>query len=87
MAAESEHGNCDAWAATDPSGVPSPYKFNRRWLGFTPPRLLKSSASFLSLVWNSEYCSLLGMLELYCFHAFTCPLSSCLVFSVFSAYF
>ncbi|WVZ83604.1 hypothetical protein U9M48_030733 [Paspalum notatum var. saurae] len=30
MASESENGNCNAWAARDPSGVLSPYKFNRR---------------------------------------------------------
>ncbi|KAF2911724.1 hypothetical protein DAI22_11g202300 [Oryza sativa Japonica Group] len=30
MAAECGSGNCDAWAARDPSGILSPYKFNRR---------------------------------------------------------
>nr|CAB3499933.1 unnamed protein product [Digitaria exilis] len=30
MASESGNGNCNAWAAKDPSGVLSPYKFNRR---------------------------------------------------------
>ncbi|CAL4941150.1 unnamed protein product [Urochloa decumbens] len=30
MASESGDGNCNAWAARDPSGVLSPYKFNRR---------------------------------------------------------
>ncbi|EER89371.1 hypothetical protein BDA96_10G086600 [Sorghum bicolor] len=30
MAAESENGSCNAWAARDPSGILSPYKFNRR---------------------------------------------------------
>nr|ACF80163.1 unknown [Zea mays] len=30
MAAESENGNCKAWAARDPSGVLSPHSFNRR---------------------------------------------------------
>ncbi|WVZ83608.1 hypothetical protein U9M48_030736 [Paspalum notatum var. saurae] len=30
MAAEWKNGNCSAWAARDPSGVLSPYKFNRR---------------------------------------------------------
>ncbi|KAK9122420.1 hypothetical protein Syun_020037 [Stephania yunnanensis] len=33
MATESENGNCLGWAARDPSGVLSPYKFNRRVLG------------------------------------------------------
>ncbi|GJN05439.1 hypothetical protein PR202_ga23064 [Eleusine coracana subsp. coracana] len=30
MACDSESGNCNAWAARDPSGLLSPYKFNRR---------------------------------------------------------
>ncbi|WVZ83368.1 hypothetical protein U9M48_030526 [Paspalum notatum var. saurae] len=30
MASEPEHGNCNSWAARDPSGVLSPYKFSRR---------------------------------------------------------
>ncbi|KAK3123263.1 hypothetical protein QOZ80_8AG0627550 [Eleusine coracana subsp. coracana] len=30
MAAEINSGNCHAWAARDPSGILSPYKFNRR---------------------------------------------------------
>ncbi|KAG8095370.1 hypothetical protein GUJ93_ZPchr0012g21876 [Zizania palustris] len=35
MAAECDSGNCDAWAARDPSGILSPYKFNRRPLAKT----------------------------------------------------
>ncbi|CAL4934645.1 unnamed protein product [Urochloa decumbens] len=30
MAVECENGNCHAWAARDPSGILSPYKFERR---------------------------------------------------------
>jgi hypothetical protein len=30
MAVESESCNCDAWAARDPSGILSPYRFTRR---------------------------------------------------------
>ncbi|KAL6894456.1 hypothetical protein ACP4OV_008554 [Aristida adscensionis] len=30
MASEPENGNCSAWAARDPSGTLSPFKFNRR---------------------------------------------------------
>ncbi|WCJ26684.1 cinnamyl-alcohol dehydrogenase [Euphorbia peplus] len=33
MSSEGEEGNCLAWAARDPSGILSPYKFNRRSVG------------------------------------------------------
>ena len=48
MASESGDGNCDAWAARDPSGVLSPYKFNRRWSRLSV--LVKDPAPFL-LLW------------------------------------
>ncbi|KAM7274527.1 hypothetical protein ACFE04_016393 [Oxalis oulophora] len=33
MSIETEHGDCLAWAARDPSGILSPHKFNRRPVG------------------------------------------------------
>ncbi|KAJ3682644.1 hypothetical protein LUZ60_015217 [Juncus effusus] len=33
MEGEAEKGNCDAWAARDPSGILSPFKFDRRAVG------------------------------------------------------
>jgi len=53
MAAESENGNCDAWAARDPSGVLSPYSFNRRWL---PPLLIWRKVASCLALWILSSC-------------------------------
>ncbi|KAM0830662.1 hypothetical protein ACQ4PT_066072 [Festuca glaucescens] len=54
MAAESESFNCDAWAARDPSGVLSPYRFSRRTVQLTDVslRITHCGVCYADVVWT-----------------------------------
>ncbi|XP_024317696.1 probable cinnamyl alcohol dehydrogenase 1 isoform X5 [Brachypodium distachyon] len=54
MAAECESGNCHAWAAKDPSGTLSPYKFNRRTVqsGDISLRITHCGVCYADVIWT-----------------------------------
>ncbi|CAN6317740.1 unnamed protein product [Urochloa humidicola] len=56
MASESGDGNCDAWAARDPSGVLSPYKFNRRAVqsGDVSLKITHCGVCYADVVWTQN---------------------------------
>ncbi|KAF8722010.1 hypothetical protein HU200_022634 [Digitaria exilis] len=56
MASESGDGNCDAWAARDPSGVLSPYKFNRRAVqsGDVSLKITHCGVCYADVIWSQN---------------------------------
>ncbi|KAK3164224.1 hypothetical protein QOZ80_1AG0014360 [Eleusine coracana subsp. coracana] len=54
MACDSESGNCNAWAARDPSGLLSPYKFNRRSVqsGDVSLKITHCGVCYADVIWT-----------------------------------
>lgn len=68
MASERSDGNCLAWAARDPSGFLSPYKFSRRHVERTVSTLdFSNSSPWLSFSLNPSF-DFPGLLEVMMFH-------------------
>ncbi|CAN6318896.1 unnamed protein product [Urochloa humidicola] len=56
MASESGDGNCSAWAARDPSGLLSPYKFNRRSVqsGDVSLKITHCGVCYADVIWTKN---------------------------------